>query len=227
MANLVQYLLVGGIMQGKRRNLVCIWLFLLTSFAFAEDVGTLQSALNAVFDGSFASIASYVAVPRITLPGVTIENAKSNLPGKVSYNRADISQFSTALSRENATTWYEKMFSSASSTISPLSRLATAQLKDRGYARGSALLDGTIVVTFGTENTLSSWMDLLFVSDWSALQFTLDVSIIVSGLAFSQPVVFVGTMEAVGGKNTELTITCKEMRANGKVIEITPMHFVM
>lgn len=210
----------------RKRLICCIAIMTVALFSLcAIEIEDVSYAFNALYNGTFCAVAANSTVPRIELPGVSVEETSSDsLTYKLSYNRSDLAQFTTALKGESADSWYSKLLKSARSTFSPLLVVATQQIEGAQYIEGDAVLDGTMKLIFPSKSALSSWIDLLVLSDWSSICFTLEVSIVVSGNAMGEAMAFEGVLEGkgvAGERSVELSV--KQMLCNETAITMKPI----
>ncbi|MGN0907957.1 MAG: hypothetical protein ACI4NM_12490 [Bullifex sp.] len=193
----------------------------------ALELEDVNYSFNALYNGTFSAVAANASVQRTELPGVSIEEVSSDsLTYRLSFNRSDLSQFLPRLRNEGDGSWYSKLLMSAKNTLSPLSGVAAAQLENAGYGEGDVILDGTMVMAFGSKSALSSWIDLMILQDWSSVSFTLKVSMLVTGNGVSEPMAFEGELEGKGlsgERCVELSVT--DMLCNGVRITMNPIRF--
>ncbi len=193
----------------------------------ALELEDVTYSYNALYNGTFSAVAANASVQRTELPGVSIEEASSDsLSYRLSFNRSDLSQFLPRLKNEGDGSWYAKLIKSAKSTLSPLSGVAAAQLENAGYSEGEAILDGTMDMVFGSKSSMSSWIDLMILQDWSSVSFTVKVSMVVSGSGVSEPLAFEGELAGKGlsgERCVELSVT--DMLCNGVRITMAPIKF--
>ena len=209
-----------------RRLICCVVLITVVLVSLcAIEIEDVTYGFNALYNGTFSAVAANSTVPRIELQGLSLEEVSSDsLKYKLSFNRSDLSQFSSSLRGGAADSWYSKLIQSARSTFSPLLGVAAQQNDSAGYVEGDAILDGTLYLVFGTKSALSSWIDLLVLSDWSSINFTLEVSMVVSGNGISEAIAFEGLLEGKGvsgERSVELSV--KHMLCNETEITMKPI----
>ena len=209
-----------------RRLICCLVLITVVLISLsAIEIEDITYGFNALYNGTFSAVAANTTVPRIELQGVSLEDVTSDsLKYKLSFNRADLSQFTASLKGEAADSWYSKLIKSARSTFSPLLGIAAQQIENAGYEDGDAILDGTLYLVFGSKSALSSWIDLLVLSDWSSIYFTLEVSMVVSGNGINEALAFEGILEGKGvsgERSVELSV--KHMLCNETEITMKPI----
>ena len=209
-----------------RRLICCLVLMTVALISLsAIEIEDITYGFNALYNGTFSAVAANTTVPRIELQGVSLEGVNSDsLKYKLSFNRADLSQFTVNLKGEAADSWYSKLIKSARSTFSPLLGIAAQQIENAGYKDGDAILDGTLYLVFGSKSALSSWIDLLVLSDWSSIYFTLEVSMVVSGNGINEALAFEGILEGKGVSGERSVELCvKHMLCNETEITMKPI----
>ena len=105
-----------------RRLICCVVLITVVLVSLrAIETEDVTYGFNALYNGTFSAVAANTTVPRIELQGVSLEEVSSDsLKYKLSFNRSDLSQFSSSLRGGAADSWYSKLIQSARSTFSPL-----------------------------------------------------------------------------------------------------------
>ena len=208
-------------------TVIIIFLLLQSISAAGAEIENISSAFSALYKGVFSSVASYAAVPRISLPGVSIEEKSSNnLTYRLSFNRSDLSTYLSAFNPASVS-WYEKLIYKAGSTISPLTPVAINLLSQDPYEKGEVILDGVILTEIiSTGSSIKNWFDLLVVKDFSRVEFSVKVSVVVSGFISHKPLAFEGLLHGKGESDgSSITITTEHMSCNGKEIVILPIVF--
>lgn len=199
-----------------------------------EEERSFNTAFTALYNGVFSAAAAYASIPRVILPGVSIvdSDGASALTARLSFNRSDLSTYILAFapSSSDSATWYQRLIQSARDSISPLSRLAASLLFEADYHLGSAILDGSIVVSFkdpGTSN-IRTWFDLMVLRDWSSVRFDVDVSVLVSGTLTGVPIAFEGILEGSGESDgTAIVLRAIEMKCNGTEVTMSPIRLTI
>ena len=106
-----------------------------------------------------------------------------------------------------------------------MTRLA-GRLADRlDMDRGSAFVDGT--VTFSGSSLTLDMGSVLFrtyvLRDYTAIDFDVDLSVVVSGPAFERPLSFEGQIEVRGMEDGSINLTSEKMTCNNQRIVISPV----
>ncbi len=193
----------------------------------ALELEDVNYSFQALYNGTFSAVAANASVQHIELPGVGIETISSDsLSYRLSFNRSDLSMFIPCLTNEGDGSWYSRLLRSAKNTLSPLAGVAAAQLESAGYGEGDVILDGTMEIVFGSKSSLSSWIDLMILQDWSSVSFILKVSMLVSGSQVSEPMAFEGELEGKGISGERcVELSVREMLCNGVRITMSPIQF--
>jgi len=217
-----------------RRRISTIFFALLVSGSiFASELSQekVSYAFSSLYNGIISAVAAHVAVPQVSLPGVSLDISNdAEMVYSLSFNRADLSSFSSALMpEEEESTWYSRLRKSAISTLSPLSPLAVGMLERMDYKFHDAVLDGKINVEFlSRASNIRGWFDLLFVKDWSLVSFSVKVSVVVSGNRVGVPLAFEGILMGYGESDgSGIVVKTKEMRCNDVEISVEDMKFKM
>lgn len=216
-------------MTRRRLNLIPIVLCILLQGVSAADVAAekISYAFDALYRGVFSAVASYAAIPRLSLPGVSIEEQSSDqLSYSLSFNRSDISEYRQVFS-PSSSTWYGRLMQRAGNTLSPLSRVAVALLDSAQYRKGEVILDGVIITDISSSGSvIRSYLELMLGRDWSSVEFSVKVSVVVSGSGTGIPLAFEGELVGKGSSDGKsITLTTAHMECNGTEIVIMPMIF--
>ncbi len=208
------------------KRIIAFILLLFIPFAVMAD--ELKEAFDTVYNGIYASVASFFSVPRITIEGLSFESNEENSQiQKVAFNRVDLARMLQCLKKENrtSTTWYEKLVAVASQSLSPIINLAVTQIEKSNYEVGDAIIDGSITLIYSEYYPFSSLLDLFVKNDWSDLSFSFTLSMIVSGNRFSQPLLFEGKFDVKGGQKQQVVVSCDNLEINHTRYEVTPLIF--
>lgn len=215
-------MIIGTDMRKRR----IVLLFLLTILPYTLFALDYEEAFDTVYNGIFASVASYFSVPRINLDGLSFELDQSSQIKKISFNRVDMAKVSEGLKNNmNNSSWYGKILAAASKSFSPIMQLATSQLDESDYSIGEAILDGSIELEYNKAYPFGSLLDLFVKNDWTNINFSFFMSIIVSGDRFSSPVLLEGSFDVKGGSNQKITVSCNNLEINNTQYEVTPVVF--
>lgn len=208
----------------KRRIAVILLLIVVPFCLFSNE---LKKGFDAIYDGLYASVASYFSVPRTGIDGISFEyDASGTQVKKIAFNRVDLSKVLLQLKREDKNlTWYQRIVEAASSSLSPIMKIAIESLSQKGYNTSDAILDGSVTFRYSDYYPFKSLLDLFVKNDWSDLLFFFDLSMIVSGNGFSVPLIFNGEFSVRGGQNQKIEINCIELRINNIIYEVTPFIF--
>lgn len=212
-------------MRRIKRALISLFLFLIagTAFSVTPSFEDVYVAFDSLYAGVFSTVASYVAVPRLSLPGVTIESESENrLVVTVSYNRSDLSTYLEIFDMES-TAWFSRLIAGARSSLSPLNAVTTQILRDRNFQSGQAILDGTIRVEFSGLSAIRSLIDILVLRTWQNIDFNVYISVMVSGSDISEPLVFEGVLRGKGEGEGSVTLTSENLSCNGIAITLSPI----
>lgn len=208
------------------RKRLIVGILTLTLLPFALFASDYQEAFDTVYDGIYASVASYFSVPRINLDGISFELDNSSQINKITFNRVDMAKVSQGLKKDVSNSpWYEKIISAASKSLSPIMQLATSRLEENDYSLGEAILDGSIELEYTKRYPFASLLDLFVKNDWSNISFSFFISMIVSGSRFPSPVLFEGSFDVKGGNNQKITVKCNYLEINNTQYEVTPVVF--
>lgn len=206
------------------------------SAAVAEsEAQVFNTAFTALYNGVFSVAAAYSSIPRVQLPGVTIEDGSGTATpyyARLSFNRSDLSTYTAVLapSETEGSTWYYRLLQSARDSLSPMARLAANMLLEEGYIPGDAILDGVITVSFSDPQTsnICTWFDLMVLRDWSSVSFNVEVSVMVSGSLTGTPVAFTGQLEGKGESGGEaVVLNAVNMSCNGIPVTMSPIRFTI
>ena len=199
------------------------------------DAQYVEDAVTDVALSLLSSVAATTSVPKIELDGVSVESLgeddeEGDLVAIVSYLRCDVAQMVDQLENPELgrASFLERLLSSASRRISPLTRLAVEVRSSLGLEHGDAILDGTIV--FHGDSLPSSLAAMVFelyvLRKYSAVDFEVYVSLVVSGDDFPIPLAFEGIVRAKGDDDAQcVSLTIEKMTCNNLEISISPLTF--
>lgn len=216
----------------NRRIAACILvLSILMNPLVAQDVpdaGDIQDALSGVAAALMSTFAASTSIPQVTLDGVTVEHLEQDSSTiTISYLRCDVSSMASRLERPDVDgrSFLQRMLYSASSHLSPITRLALDVLDSMDLERGDVVLDGTLAFHGPMlENGLGSTLFHLYIMrDWSRVDFDVRISMLVSGRDFATPLAFEGLV-SVDGDEDGIVLTTEKMTCNNFLIEMAPMH---
>ncbi len=207
-----------------------ILLFALSSvWAVQLQQEKVSYAFTGLYNGIISAVAAHVAVPPVDLPGSSIDISNDKeMKYCLSFNRSDLSTYADALiPAYNSDGWYAKLKRSAIGALSPLSTLAVNMLQEADYGYHDAILDGKITVEFSSKTDgMKGWIDLLLVKDWSGVCFSVNLSVVVSGLKVGVPLAFEGLLTGRGDADGGgITVTTEEMNCNGVPVTVEDMNF--
>ena len=218
--------------------LVLAALFTMTPLAAGEalDIEEATAAVNGIFAAVFSTAAAQVNSPPVSLDGVTVERELVDEQGRpaamVTYLRSDVASMAERLRNPvySGMSLFQRLALAASSRFSPLTMMAVGAVDALGWQQGDAILDGTIV--FSAESAPTSFFDAIVSitirHDWASVDFDVDVSIVVSGNAFSSPVAIEGRLSAIGDNSREaIVLTTEKMTCNNLPIHMEPMVFTI
>lgn len=208
----------------KKRIIILLLLLVLPFTLIAEE---LQEAFDVVYNGLYASVASYFSVPRVSIDGISFELDSTNSQiTKIAFNRVDLAKVLIALKKDGKQmTWYQKLMDAATSSLSPIVTTAVETLAKKNYLIGEAILDGSVNFDYKGYYQFKNLLDLFVKSDWSDLSFSFTLSMIVSGTRFSSPLLFEGLFNVVGSQNQKMKVECVELKINNERFEVTPLIF--
>ena len=171
---------------------------------------------------------------RDTLDGVEVErfsDEDEEDEAWLTYLRSDVASMCEQLenpSQGRSMSLFERVMLAASTRISPICKAAVSYLEALDLEEGDAVIDGVIVFTGDDLDTssLSNLVGLYLMRDFSSIDFSIAVSIIVSGAAFSSPLAFEGRLSVCGSNEYGgIILTCESMTCNNQEITIAPMFF--
>lgn len=208
----------------KKRIAVILLLIIIPFSLFSNE---LEKGFDAIYDGLYASVASYFSVPRTSIDGISFEyDVSGTQVKKIAFNRVDLSKVLFQLKREDKSlTWYQRIVEAASSSLSPIMKIAIESLSQKGYDTSDVILDGSVTLRYNDYYPFKSLLDLFVKNDWSDLLFYFDLSMIASGNSFSVPLIFNGEFSVKGGQNQKIEINCIELKINNIIYEVTPFIF--
>lgn len=215
----------------SRFSLLSVFLLLCAGLAFPAPLSVSETGkgLHAIVSAVVSTFAASTSIPSVSLDGVAVEHYDEDTASHVatiSYRRCDVIEMAERLRQpETGTSFFRRLISSASSSISPVTRLA-GRLADRlDMDRGSAFVDGT--VTFSGSILTSDMGSVLFrtyvLRDCTAIDFDVDLSVVVSGPAFERPLSFEGQIEVRGMEDGSINLTSEKMTCNNQKIVISPV----
>lgn len=220
-----------------KRTLSIVVFLTVSPFVFAShtlDASLVQLAVQAAGGAVLSTFAANMSMPAIALDGVEVErftDEDEEDEAWLTYLRCDVASMGEQLKNPaegRALSLFEKVMLAASSRISPISRAAVDYLDSLGLEKGDAVIDGVIVFCGDDldNSSLSRLAALYLMRDFSSIDFSITVSIIVSGTGFLSPVAFEGQL-TVSGSNEEngIILTCESMTCNNQEIKISPMFF--
>ena len=131
----------------------------------AAGAENMAIAVEGVYDGVVSAMASYLAVPRVALQGVTVVSGKGLIPSRISFVRSDVSTYADSLSFFSG----DVSFSSDDGTPESLpmkvvSDRVVERLRREGFSAGEVILDGSVRVV---ETPELDALSLLEDDDWS------------------------------------------------------------
>lgn len=196
------------------------------------SVEYMQTALHAVGCSVVSTLAASTSIPSVSLDGVTLERTRSEggeESAVISYLRCDL--YSVAGQLENprgGASFLGRLLSSASSRLSPLSRMAVESIQAMEIGRGDVIIDGTL--SFSGSLPAGDIAGLIFslyvMRNYSDIDFDVDVSLVVSGGMFDTPLAFEGRLSVSGDDSLDcVTLTTEMMTCNNFEIAIAPMCF--
>lgn len=200
-------------------------------FSSAVSLEYMQRALLAVGGATVSTIASSTSIPAIALDGVTVEKyvtEDNTSAATLSYLRSDLYRMARTLENPSPSgrSFFERFLYSATSSLSPFTRIAVSLVDSMEIGPSDVILDGTLRFT-GTDlgtSLLQTFFAVYVMRDYDVVDFTVDVSVVVSGSAFRQPVAFEGSIIVKGDSNEKcVTLTAENMTCNNLEIEISPM----
>lgn len=220
----------------KRKLALVIALIMITvsTVGAAPEEDEMTSALFGIGNATFATIASSDSTSSVYLDGVTLENYEAGngqSRATISYLRTDLVKLKNNLSSPSSVSGdnlFQRLWSSASARISPMVRLSILSIESMELNEGDLILDGTITLDF--INRLPSIVDLVFNiyfrGNFELINVKVDISVIVSGALFKEPLRFEGELFIKGNNELKaLILTTESMTCNGQEIGIRPMYF--
>ena len=220
-----------------KRTLQVIVFLLCAPFAFAAqavDIQQIQLAVQAAGGAVLSTFAATTSVPAIALDGVEAErfiDEDEEDEAWLTYLRCDVASMRDQLenpSQGRAMSLFERVMLAASTRISPVCRAAVGYLDALGLEKGDAVIDGVIVFTGDDldSSSLSKLVGLYLMRGFSSIDFSIAVSIMVSGAAFPSPLAFEGSLSVCGSNEQGgIILTCESMTCNNQEITIAPMFF--
>lgn len=192
--------------------------------ASAEEMGV---ALQAIITGVYSTIAAHVSTPQISLPGVEVVNTDTEAGySVVTYLRADLADMRSALTSpdDDSVSLLGRLLGLAADRVVPLRSSAVLALESLGVEEGDIILDGTLVVSGRGLDILDDFLTVVVNHDFSPIDMSVRVSMLVSGSDFPDPLAFEGTMSAKGRRGG-VTLTTENMTCNNLPIIVAPMEF--
>ena len=220
-----------------KRTLPVIVFMLCVPFVFAAqavDIQQVQLAVQTAGGAVLSTFAATTSVPAVTLDGVEVErfiDEDEEDEAWLTYLRSDVASMCEQLenpSQGRSMSLFERVMLAASTRISPICKAAVSYLEALDLEEGDAVIDGVIVFTGDDLDTssLSNLVGLYLMRDFSSIDFSIAVSIIVSGAAFSSPLAFEGRLSVCGSnEHGGIILTCESMTCNNQEITIAPMFF--
>ena len=196
----------------------------------APDVPSMQNALQSIASAVVSTFAARTSIPTIDLEGVAVEQMGQDSSAPVailSYLRCDVASLASQLESppNRGRSFLQRMLYTASSRLSPITRIALDSVRTLQLEKGDAVLDGTLVFQGAMldDGLFSTIFDLYIMRNWASVDFDVYISMLVSGRDYPTPLAFEGLL-SVDGEDDGIVLTTEKMTCNNFLIEIAPMH---
>ena len=189
----------------------------------AAGAENMAIAVEGVYDGVVSAMASYLAVPRVALQGVTVVSGKGLIPSRISFVRSDVSTYADSLSFFSG----DVSFSSDDGTPESLpmkvvSDRVVERLRREGFSAGEVILDGSVRVV---ETPELDALSLLEDDDWSGCIYVrCSLSMLVTGTLAGQGEVVEGIFTVKGGPGCTIVIETEELAVNKELVDTVPIQ---
>lgn len=200
--------------------------------AQSPDVEAMTKALGGVGSSVVATFAANTTIPTCQLDGVNVEQYSSggSVRARISYLRSDVWEMGQRLSNPptEGQSFLQRLLASASSRLSPITKMAVQSIDSLGLEKGDLILDGTLAFEgHGRADDLPSLLLSIYITrNYSAVDFSVSVSLVVSGRLFPSPLAFEGLIRIVGDDESDcITLTTEKMTCNNFDLDIAPMYF--
>ena len=204
--------------QSLKKALVFItFLFVFCCSAFSSAA---VSAIEGIYDGILAAVASSITVPRVALQGVTVVRDGSIIPVRISFVRSDVSGYSDSLQFFSNGAG-NSILSAISSEeyLSAISGFAVHALNHSDFSTGEIILDGSVRRIEADPVVLD---DFVRNDDWSEFDGLFSFSFLVTGKLIDDGMIVEGTFSISGGAEKTMTIRAESLKVDNVEYKLEP-----
>ena len=175
-----------------------------------------SAAIEGIYDGILAAVASSITVPRVALQGVTVVRDKNLIPVRISFVRSDVSSYSDSLQFFSNGAGSSIMSAiSSDAYLSAISGFAIHALNHSDFQADEIVLDGSA--------DFIELDDLIYRDNWNGIDGRFSLSMLVTGRLADDGVIVEGTFVIEGGYNRTMTIRAESLKVNNEDYELEPV----
>ncbi len=198
-----------------------IFITFLLVFCCSAFATAASAAIEGIYDGILAAVASSITVPRVALQGVTVVRDKNLIPVRISFVRSDVSSYSDSLQFFSNGAGSSIMSAiSSDAYLSAISGFAIHALNHSDFHADEIVLDGSVRRLDADFIELD---DLIYRDNWNGIDGRFSLSMLVTGRLADDGVIVEGTFVIEGGYNRTMTIRAESLKVNNEDYELEPV----